>query len=483
MKLFAALVLGCVAFGSSVPGPNVAAADPLVSPILVISRCTGGCLIHGGPDDARASSSSVPCAGTPVCGGGGCQCQAGSQGNYTIEEFKSATGQIGAAADAEWSQIMQCIRELYSPYGVTVTEQAPTDGTPYNVGIAAGIPENIGYSAQSTLGISPSAPGCDPRENVISYSFANVYAGSRRIKSICETVAQETAHAYGLDHAYAFAADNRSACTDPMTYRPDCGQKFFRNEPVKCGENAARPCRCGGLQNSHQRLLTIFGPGTPITTPPTLTVTSPVNGGTVTNGQAVQATAGAQRGIDKIELWLNNYLWKTVKGAAFGPAGQPVTTYPLTLPDGVPDGIIDIVVKAYDDIDVHTDSPVITVTKGAPCTTADTCAKGQQCEAGKCFWSPPTGQLGDDCSYPQFCESELCLDTTEGMYCSQSCVVGVADSCPADYTCEGTAGSTGSCVHVSTGGGCCSASDDSRTAALLSFGVLGMLFRRRRRTR
>ena len=108
-----------------------------------------------------------------------------------------------------------------------------------------------------------------------------------------------------------------------------------------------------------------------------------------------------------------------MKGAAFGPTGQPETTYPLALPDGVPDGIIDIVVKAFDDIDVETDSPVITVTKGAPCTTADTCAKGQLCEAGKCFWAPPTGQLGDACTFQQFCESELCLDTTDGMYCSQ----------------------------------------------------------------
>jgi hypothetical protein len=463
--------------------PGFAAADPQISPYVVIERCRGGCMLHGGADDARANASSLPCAGEPVCTGGGCLCQAGSSGDYMIDEFQSADGETGAAADAEWNAIMQCIRELYSPYGVIVTETPPPGGQAFNVGIAAGRPENIGYSSNQIAGIAPGTPGCDPRQNVISFSFANVYRGPRRVQDICETIAQETAHAYGLDHAFEFS-DGRSACSDPMTYRTDCGgQKFFRNDLAKCGEFGARPCACGGFQNSHQRLLSIFGPGTPITTPPTLTVTSPTNGGTISNGAAVLATAGAQRGIARLELWLNDYRWLTVKGVPFGPTGQPESTYPLVLPQSVPDGIIDIVVKAFDDINVETDSPVITVTKGQPCASADTCAKGQLCEEGKCFWAPPTGQIGETCDYPQFCESELCLDTIDGMYCSQSCVVGVVDSCPTGFTCEGAAGETGSCVRETAESGCCSASDDGRTAALLSFGVLGVLVARPRRRR
>ncbi len=477
----AAIVAGFAA------APRVAAAESQISPYVVIMRCQGGCSIHGGVDDARANSSSLPCAGTPVCQGGGCFCQAGSSGDYVIEEFKNAQGETGAAADAEWNQIMLCIREIYSPYGVIVTETPPTGGVPFNVGIAAGRPENIGYSSSQIAGIAPGTPGCEPRENVISFSFANIYSGSRRVKNICETIAQETAHAYGLDHAFMFT-DGRSACTDPMTYRNDCGgQKFFRNASAKCGEFQSRSCSCGGLQNSHQRLVSIFGPGTPITTPPTLTVSSPTTGATISNGHVVLATSGAQRGVAKLELWLNDYLWLTAKGVEFGPSGQPETQYSMPLPADVPDGIIDLVVKAFDDINVETDSPVITVTKGAPCTSAATCAKGQQCEAGKCFWAPPTGKTGDACDYPQFCENGFCLDTTDGMYCSQTCVVGVADSCPMGFTCEGEAGQTGSCVHESASeGGCCSAGGDSRAAALLSFGVLGVLLvrpRRRRRPR
>jgi hypothetical protein len=148
----------------------------------------------------------------------------------------------------------------------------------------------------------------------------------------------------------------------------------------------------------------------------------------------------------------------------------------------VPDGVIDIVVKAYDDIDVMTPTQQITVTKGAPCTSASTCATGQKCEAGRCFWDPPTGQLGDECSYPQYCVTEQCLDAPDGMYCSQSCVTGVADSCPMGYVCEGTEGSTGFCITANPKKGCidCSTGGDGRVALFISCIVLGLLLRRRR---
>ena len=68
------------------------------------------------------------------------------------------------------------------------------------------------------------------------------------------------------------------------------------------------------------------------------------------------------------------------------PPVSPTPSYTLTAPTNVPDGVIDIVAKAYDDLESETDSATVTVTKGAPCADASTCATGQKCEAGKCFW-------------------------------------------------------------------------------------------------
>jgi hypothetical protein len=460
--------------------PHVASAEPQVSPILYLNRCKGGCTISSGVDDARANSSSIPCPGGGATPGGGCPSPGVS--SFMIEEFKNSAGQIGAAADAEWAELMKCVRELYSPYAIEVTDVVPPGGLSHNQGIVAGKPSNIGWS-----GIGGVAPGtsCNPRDNVISFTFSNIYAaGPERIYNICSVVGQETAHAYGLDHAYAFS-DGRSACPDPMSYRSECGgQRFFRNDNATCGEYSGRPCQCGGFQNSHLKILAIFGPGTPITKPPALTVSSPAPNEQVGNGATVVATASAQRGVARLELWLNGYKWATAKGAPFTSTGQPETTYPIPFPSGVPDGVIDIVVKAFDDINVVTESAPITVTKGVPCTDASSCATGQSCAEGRCFWDEPTGKIGDTCSYPQFCESEQCVDTTGGMFCSEDCVVGVADSCPKGFTCNGNTGQTGFCLSAdAVEKGCmdCGAGSNGRATWLLSLGVLAVMLRRRRR--
>jgi hypothetical protein len=464
--------------------PALASADPVVSPILYLNRCKGGCTIYGGTDDARSGLSSLPCTGGVTCGNGSCSCQGQHAGTYLIDEFEDSAGNTGDAADAEWDQIVQCVREVYSPYNVEVTDVLPPNGMSHNQGIVAGRPVNIGYGSAGIGGIAPYAPGCAPRDNVISFTFANIYGGSgiSRAYAICAVAAQETAHAYGLDHAWEFL-DGRSACNDPMSYRSDCGgQKFFRNEQARCGEFAPRGCRCGGTQNSHRLLLNIFGSKTPLTPPPTLTVSAPVAGETIPAATPVIATAYAQRGVARLELWLNGYKWLEVGGAEFGPGGQPESTYSLVIPADVPDSVLDIVVKAYDDIEQVTESPVVTVTKGAPCTTADTCAKGQQCEAGKCFWAEPTGELGDSCEYNQFCKSGSCVDTTAGMVCTEDCVVGVDDSCPMGFSCAGEAGNSGVCVLEGAGDDtCCGIGANGKTCALLSVLVVGFVLRRRRR--
>jgi len=465
-------------------GPAKAhATEPAVSPYLYLNRCTNGCTVHGGIDDARAMSSSIPCAGTVTCSGGGCSCSGGTAGDYVIEEFKDSAGNTGAAADAEWNAIVQCVREVYSPYNIMVTDTLPPGGLSHNQGIVAGRPSNIGYGGAGIGGIAPGTLSCSPQDNVISFTFSNIYAGTAadRVIEICAVAAQETAHAYGLAHAYAFLA-GRSACPDPMSYRSECGgQRFFRNDNATCGEFAPRSCKCGGYQNSHLRILSIFGPGTPITRPPNVRLDAPMDGSQINNGAVVFATASAQRGIFRLELWLNGYKWLTVKGAPFGSTGQLETQYPLTFPSGVPDGVIDIVVKAFDDINAEADTAPITVTKGVPCTSADSCAKGQKCDQGRCFWDPPAGVIGDACTYPQFCVSGNCLDTSEGQYCSQDCVVGVSDSCPMGFSCEGMEGQTGYCVNASAGSGCCSVGDDGRSAALLSLLVGAAVLARRRR--
>jgi MYXO-CTERM domain-containing protein len=303
------------------------------------------------------------------------------------------------------------------------------------------------------------------------------------VLNVCWTAAQESAHAFGLDHEFSFS-NNRSACSDPMTYRNDCGgEKFFRNEAASCGETAARPCKCGTSQNSHQKLLSVFGAGTPITGAPSVALTSPMASGGLL-GRTVAAQAGAKRGVARVALFFNGFSWAESAGAPFGKTGQPnPSSYAIPVPADLPDSIVDVKVVAYDDLGASSESAVVTVTNGAPCATAATCATGQKCEAGKCFWDPPAGELGDSCTYPQFCKSGMCEGATGQQICTQSCIPGVIDACPSGFACEASSATSGTCGFASSGAGCCSASGKhgfwgpGGMAAL----VLAFAIRRRRR--
>ena len=50
---------------------------------------------------------------------------------------------------------MQCVREVYSPYDVTVSDTLPGNTISHTQGVVAGRPENIGYSSNAIAGIAP----------------------------------------------------------------------------------------------------------------------------------------------------------------------------------------------------------------------------------------------------------------------------------------------------------------------------------------
>jgi hypothetical protein len=266
-----------------------------------------------------------------------------------------------------------------------------------------------------------------------------------------------------------------------MTYQVGCGgTRYFRNFPAKCGDFTEKPCRCGSTQNSHKKLLETFGPGTPTYGNPSAMITNPTDAEPL--AKTITGTAGSRRGVFKVELLVNGFPWVRTKGVDFTLAGQPVASYPLTFPDSLPDGISDFVIRAYDDLGAIGDSVAVTKTKGAPCVSADTCAKGQRCDAGRCLWDPPTLEIGDACDYEQECKSLSCVGT-DPRVCSEPCNPDEDNTCPNELTCSplGPPGE-GVCYPV-TGGGCCSVSSRGVPWPQVAFGglVFVLVMRRKRR--
>ncbi|HUH04009.1 MAG TPA: hypothetical protein VML75_18560 [Kofleriaceae bacterium] len=148
---------------------------------------------------------------------------------------------------AGWQEVMDCMRELWAPFDVEITDVDPGDVL-HIESVVAGRPQDIGM--QSGIGgVSPF--DCGIIETSIVFTFAEVYGTGYR--NICETAAQEVAHSFGLDHEYM--------CSDPMTYLYGCGEKSFQDVAAPCGEYSARSCSCGGsTQNSVELLLAYNGP-------------------------------------------------------------------------------------------------------------------------------------------------------------------------------------------------------------------------------
>lgn len=425
-------------------------AAPLVSNIIFLNRCVGGCVINGSESssDARTNTSSIPMGATPT---------------FAVAEF--------SRDDDAWNELVSCVQTVFAPYDVVVTDVDPGASVVHHEAIVAGLSSNIGWPPD-VLGVGTVAGDCSPYDNGISFSFANAHA---TMQDLCHTVAQEAAHTYGLDHELL--------CADPMTYIEGCGPKYFRNLNATCGEDIARPCRCSGQQNSHATLNSVFGPNPVPLNPPVATVVSPTADSTVSDGFSVFVNTESERGVSRIELWINGFLWETTRETDFTRTSG---TYTLSTPNSVPDSILDLEIRTYNDLGTVYDSDMLTVTKGAACAAASDCAEGQACSEGRCFWDPPTGQLGDACEYPQFCESNQCRNGGDGDVCTQECTVGIADTCPEGLACAAPSGQSQGYCFEPVESGCCS-TGEARGGTLAMRVVLGALVfglvigRRRRR--
>jgi hypothetical protein len=483
------------------------------SPVIYLNRCIGGCTIEGaGKNDARANQSSIIASGTHTLGEfanqfgqttttpthGTCLDPTGSVTTTTCNVDADCqvlgAGSICDSADYEWNIVVKCLTEVYSPYAVTLTEQRPTDGSSYTMALIAGLSSDIGQP-DTVIGIAPLATDCSAQNNVIAFTLANSHPPVARTDNICWTAAQETAHAFGLDHEYEYL-DGTSACNDPMTYRNDCGgEKFFRNKEAKCGGPgdgfgpAPRACRCTQTQNSHRKLTNVFGPGESIIPAPTASISFPLAGATVGDNWNTEVSSGSRRGVDRVELWINGWPWLSKPGADFTPAGQPnPSSYSLVAPNGVPGGGIKAIVKSFDDIGLEGDASIL-LKKGPACTADTNCLDHQHCNtgaetdtvaAGGCYWDPGTGQVGDACGYPQFCESRLCLGPSGGEVCTQTCSPSDPSSCPSGFECDIASDNMSYCFAKASGG-CCSTSNGPVWPSVgLSALVLGLVTRRRR---
>jgi len=252
-------------------------------------------------------------------------------------------------SDANWQTVVSCIKDEFAQFDITVTDVDPGQ-TPHIEAVIAGNPADV-QMPSNVGGVSPFTIDCTTIPNSIVYAFANLYGND--YQTVCEVAAQEIAHSFGLDHEYL--------ASDPMTYLDYNGHKTFQNTTASCGEYSTRACglvtqgypSCRANQNSVQLLtqrIGVGGGGGGDTVAPTISITSPRDGATVSSGFAVIANATDDVGVVKVELYIDGALVDTKTAAPFS----------FNAPGSLTTGSHIVETRAYDS--ANTASSKVTVT-------------------------------------------------------------------------------------------------------------------------
>ncbi len=250
--------------------------------ILFLNRCAGGLTLDAGwPDDNTVNRSGI----------------LGGTTNFPEYPF----------GDGSWNQVVLESREIFAPFNIEVTDVDPSPA-PHDEAVICGSGELAGFGGAG--GVSPFT--CDVIPSPITFTFPESLGDDPR--TIAEVIAQEAAHAWGLEHEFK--------CEDPMTYLYGCGEKSFQDGDYPCGEYEARACECGGAsQNAYQYILDLFGPAVPDTQAPTATITSPDDGDVFAVGDAfdIAVQVADDGAIAVVELYLDGELSSADMSEPYGP--------------------------------------------------------------------------------------------------------------------------------------------------------------------
>jgi MYXO-CTERM domain-containing protein len=413
---------------------DIAEPNSHTSNVIFLNRCKGGCEIRSGRTDSKTNRSTIV------------------RSTVTVSEWSKG--------DEQWEELVDCVKAMYDPYDIVITDVDPGPNVDHFEAIVAGTAREVGLQS-GVGGISPFS--CGIINNSLNFSFANEPFYADGIDSICETVAQETAHSFGLEHAYL--------CSDPMTYLSPCGPTWFQNTNAPCGEFSPAACQCRNSQNSHQILENHCGVGAD--KGPSLSLKRPLPNSNVEPNFVIEVDGDEYYyGVSNVEVFVN--------GTSVGSSSLP--PYIFNAPAGL-SGFTTIEVRGRD-IRGYEGVATAEINVGEACTPGS-CEAGRVCYKSFCIEDDSTeGGFASSCQTDATCNSKICAMDSDGAgTCTEECELNNGD-CPAGFGCT-EAGAANVCwPGVSEGGGSggCACNSGNGSAGLLGmFLVLFVLSLQRRR--
>lgn len=272
------------------------AASQLAQSRVIYLNHTGAQLQPASSNDARQNKSTI------------------ASKNVTIPAWQ--------VSDAMWKDTVQCVRDVFAPFAVKIVTDDPGN-VPHIQAIFGGSGTMLGL-AKGVVGISPFNSTCTTIENSIVFTFTDDLPANAR--TVCEVMAQEIAHSYGLDHELL--------ASDPMTYLPYKGNRWFQDQTAACGEKEARPCgingsTCRAQQNSVQLLRERLGVADP--TGPTGSVMAPAEGELVSSDFDISVNADDNIAVSSVEFFVDDVSIGSALSAPYNFTAENIAAGPHTI--------------------------------------------------------------------------------------------------------------------------------------------------------
>lgn len=187
--------------------------------IVYLDRCSGGCNVQPGADDAVNGKSSV--ISTAV----------------VLAEFAYSTATFDATA--------ACVRHVLAPWNIIVRIDGPGSAPRRQIMLTATSATSVGLPA-GVPALSPFSG--HPADNVIAFVFASTVGSN--VDDLCWVSAQAIGNLYGLDFV--------SACPDVMSTATGCGIKAFTDQDAACVGSQSNVGKCI-LGNTTQNSAAMLG--------------------------------------------------------------------------------------------------------------------------------------------------------------------------------------------------------------------------------
>ncbi|HJZ88952.1 MAG TPA: Ig-like domain-containing protein [Polyangia bacterium] len=352
---------------------------------------------------------------------------------------------FGGSMDTK-QQVIDLVKTYYAPFNVQIVLTRPA-AAPYAMAMVGGGPETIGGS-RGIAGVGPLDCG-NMNPNDISFTFSNVFGNDPH--NIAVTIAQESAHAFGLGHT-----NDRTDIMYPSVSGVESAFQNRQNRIYDLPGSGSSDCGGTGYQNSYQLMLTNVGSGVPDTTPPQIGFNSPEDGATLPSAFTVDFNASDNVVVAQVTLLANS---QQVAMA---------TRYPWRLI--VPAGAI---------------APGPTKLKGVAQDAAGNTAETAEISVTVKAIGQTPGDLGTACMADMECNgSGFCANDSGHRYCSRLCTPTII--CPSGFDCISDAQFSQHCAPSPKDEGCSALPSGARRSnravplALLALAGLAFVVSRRR---